>query len=548
MDDLADKSFEELFGEVRSIVHGAPDDDAYAHLLDVLDAMGREGVERLDPGYLAPVKKWDPRLRELPTHWKAKALRGEVVPFIDVCAHVGVAGPEDVALIDGALAHHFRSLTVWWSTAGEALSAKFRDEAPMELEQVECLRLRSLGEGASVALRASDCFDGLRVFHMDGNPSVLDVDMEDGAIVDVWRAALQWALEKESLEVLCLDGDVDLGEVIRDLRTGKARLSELHIRAASRVEVDEGQLAELLALPATANLTQLSMTYPDKRFSGRLGDDDAEALASAPCAGTLERVALTRHGLTGTGVATLRRLPNLRHLNVTDNDFDPAELEEQPEQETPTEVVTKDCVPEEKRTRLNAATRQTFLQRVRWWRAHIAYDLALMYVAPVLVSALLHALLIGFAEDHPLWWWVPFAMVPPLFALRWFSWLQLTHVIDWIAMDEGGHPRHEVRQLERRAGVSALIVLALHGGLFAIAARLCVWGDWATPSTGWPEAVWWSAGPLITLAFVVALLYASTWYSERFLDAPGPLSNVPYETDDGEVIDLSEPDADPPRE
>jgi hypothetical protein len=549
MDDLADKSFDELFGEVRSIVHGPPSADAFARLTEALDAMGPRAVARLDPGYLAPVTKWYPEWRELPTHWSSKAQRGEDVPFIAVCAHVSVDSPESVALLDGPHAHHFRALTVWWPGAGEALSAKLIDEAPLEADRMECLRLRSIEEGASVALRASTCFDGLRAFHIDGNPALLDVDIESGAIVDVWRDTLRWALGKESLEVLRLDGDVDLGEVIQDLRGGQARLAELHIRAGGQVAFDEGQLAELLALPATANLTQLSVTYPNKRFAGRLGDADAETLASAPCAATLERVALTHHGLTGEGVSTLRRLPRLTHLDVTGNDFDPSELEDPSDEETPAEVVTNDCVPEEQRSHLNATTKHTLLQRAWSWRAHIDGEFAGVYVAPVLVSALLHALLIGFVEGHPLWWWVPFAMVPPLFALRWFSWLQLTHVLDWIDLDEGAHPRHEVRQVERRAATSALVILTLHGGLFAIAAKLCVWGAWATPSTGWLEAVWWSAGPLLTLAAFVLALYAYTWASERFLGRPGPLSEIPFAPDDGAIIDLTDlADQPPPRE
>ena len=37
MDDLTDRSFEELFGEVRSIVHGAPSPDAYMRLIEAVD-------------------------------------------------------------------------------------------------------------------------------------------------------------------------------------------------------------------------------------------------------------------------------------------------------------------------------------------------------------------------------------------------------------------------------------------------------------------------------------------------------------------------------
>ena len=502
MDDLTDRSFEELFGEVRSIVHGAPSAQAFARLTEVLDAMGREGAGRIEPGYLTPVKRWDPVIRLLPKRWAERVLDGEDLPHLDVCGHIRIDTAREAALLGGDHARGVRALTVSCREYPMSeLTDRLRGVLPMQLEHVEWLRMLVPEVPVGEAIRASPCFEGLREFRVECEyPASRDYYTD----IYVWESMVRWACEKESLARLTIEGRCMPDQLTEALQDAKANLEELHVEIWEQDLLRGAHLELLLAADALSRLKALTLNYPNKRFTERLDDDGVEHLLDAPCAPTLERVSLSGHNLTEVGVAKLQRLPRLSNLDVSNNDFDPTRIEETPHSTT---LVTEGCIPERERSVYVDPNEGSHLEHLRSWMRHLNFDGLYLYAFIMMLVAGFHASLISNTADHPLQWWFPFVMRAPLAIVHAVSHYHSTRIGQWtsadavIWLDRGEFPEHEIRALRWRPIRSALIIVGLDLALFTLAALSCVWGPFATPETAWEEVLLWSFGPCAMFTF-----------------------------------------------
>ena len=266
MDDLANKSFEELFGEVRSIVHGAPDAAAFARLTEVLDAMGREGAERIDSGYLAPVRRWDPVVRLLPKRWSERVLDGEDLPHLDACGHILIDDDREAALLDGDHARGVRALTVSCGYPMNALTDRLRGGLPTQLEHIEWLRMCRPSVPVGEAIRASPYFEGLKELRVECEQIPSRDYVTD---IDVWESMVRWASAKESLERLAIEGHCMPDQLTKAFDGAATRLEELHVEIWDQELFRGVHMEQLLAVDALSY--HLQRRYVRKR-GGNVGE------------------------------------------------------------------------------------------------------------------------------------------------------------------------------------------------------------------------------------------------------------------------------------
>lgn len=504
-------TFDEAFGEIRSVLHGAPSYTAFSRLTSVLERMEAPARERLDPRYLDPVRRWSTTMRVLPEHWMKRAIAGEDVPFLDLCAHVTLMDLAHLAFLETEHARHARTLTFHGANLRMGLDAFMKGDRRHRLERIEVLHLFEVTPEALSWLSSLEAVESLREFSVQDYERLHDVS---------WRQRLEWPLSLESLEILSLEGDPDLEQLQELLEASPAVLRELHVRwdlgthsFVWACELDEDSLAMLLACPLLARLEQLSLNHEHKRFVGRIDDEMAHTVCEAPCAETLKRLSLKGHNLTEAGVATLRTLPALTHLDVSDNDFDPDALTNH--EEVSVEVVHDDCVPEEERSALEEHMQHSTFERVGAWGEHVDEDITKVCAGLVVLASLLHTIFVGSLPSHPLPMWVPLVLGLLLFPLRLVSWPSLTHILDWSALDEGSLPRHERRQTSGRALRGFLSVCALYALYLSLAVYACVVLGYAHPDYAWLEAVWWTFGPGLLFCIFVATLFAREWIEPR---------------------------------
>jgi len=512
----ATASFDETFAEIRSIVHGAPSKDAFDGLTALLDKLGDEGVERLDPKYLDPVRKWPMEQRVFPWAWVERAVGGEPVAFADLCAYIEANHSDHLALLKSEHARHVRMLKLDCYGLQHELVPFGLDETPSRLERLDALHLVMTTPSTLAWLSDQPFLAELRELTLSESHTYQNL---------TWHERLEWAMHRESLEVLRIDGDCDVNTLTALLSESTATLRELHVMLTpmypelDSLDFEERSLRPLLSLPALASLEHLSLDCHGKRFTGRLRDSAIDILARAQCAETLAHVSLKQHNLTESGVAGLQNLPKLVRLDVSGNDFDPEALIPPEGREEPAEVVHEECIPEEERSVLEEHLHRSTWQRLRAWGDHVEVEATAFYIYIVLFAGFAHGVIIAFLSSHPLPWWAPMVVAIPLIPLRLASWPALTQVSNWFDFDAGRVPRHERRGVRLRALRGALLALALYAVYFGVAAYFCVTLGLASRQFAWFEAVWWTIGPLCVLVSILIALFISdlmeTWWGGR---------------------------------
>lgn len=502
--------FDEAFAEIRSVLHGAPSTKAFSRLTRVLERMTLEDQQKIDPRYLEPVHAWPAQMRTLPCGWVSGALEGKEVPYLELCAHFIPDHEDDWKFFGTPHAEHIRSLSLY---THNSLYTDTSFELPEGFvscfESLEALTLKfeSHDDVFLTWLRELDCPKNLRECSL----------VHRSVLVGPCRSTLEWILQP-SLEVLRLRGPcpwVILSEVVKEASTS---LRELHVTLSNpithdeRLDMEEELVSDLLTSPSLASLERLSLDFEYKRFTGRFDDDMLHVLEEAPCAQTLTHVSLKQHNLTEGGVARLRELPALVHLDVSGNNFDPTQLEP-PEQAQ--EIISAECVPEGERQVLGEQVWRSRLERLRSWEDHGDSDITAFFVGFAALASVMHALFIGLSTEHPLAWWVSPVVSLPLLAMKMSLWPAWTQIIDWLELDEGSVPAHERRAVERRAGWNFLSMAIIYLGLFGLAAYLCVPMGMAHPRYAWLEAIWWTLGPGLLVAVFVLLFALYEWWDLR---------------------------------
>lgn len=298
------------FGELRSLLHGAPSASGWRAICELVQSWPSDDVQGAQQAIhyaLDHLRRWPDALRVVPRAWLDAALLGQPPAYLPLATHLdapyyGLSARDLSVLAASGALDHWRVIRLAHSPL-RAEGAWVLASAPCELVGLD-LSYCSLGDAGAAQLARARRWDGLRELSLDRN------DLGPDGL-----EALMLASFIPSLESLSLASNWLTDACAAQLSTPRLRSLHTLNLDANRLG-DRGVRAMMESRWSAPRLRRLSLA------ANGLGPDAAQAIAWRAFASPLESLELGRNMIGSRGLHALTessRLDNLIWLDVSNN-------------------------------------------------------------------------------------------------------------------------------------------------------------------------------------------------------------------------------------